>query len=122
MHFGYYTEATGEQVPPELCIIPDRLSLFSRPVKVSTMVSTDSAVHFVSLEESILYSEENGGRTKIIKPVRPAMLYLTPNLPADPGFSVDAVKIIEKDAQQFEIYYQRGGRNWENWEPEKRLG
>jgi hypothetical protein len=90
-------------------------------VKLSTLVPTDISVHYISIEESILFSLEDGGKCKIIQPVRPAQIYLTPNLPADPGFSVDAVKILTSNSGNEEIFYQRGGRRWENWEPGKRL-
>ncbi len=121
MIFGYVS--TTDEHFPEMCIIPNRPSPYSKPIPIRLLRETNTAMHLISNEESILvHNEENA---LVIEPMKPNKLYLTPNLPEKPGFSVLRIKIVATQDQnedfeaENDVFYQRAENKWEPWEPNK---
>ncbi len=104
---------------PVLCVMAEKPSAFSTPILVDSLIQTTFGVHFVSLEEGMLVTRESGADAIIISPVAPARLYLTPNRPERPGFSVSKVR-IEKSGQDYIVNFDRE-RGWEPWTPNVKL-
>ena len=124
MIFGYVF-IEDEQMP-EMCIIPSKPSSYSKPIPIRLLRETNSAMQLISNEEGLLV--QNEANALILEPMRPNKLYLTPNLPEKPGFSVLKIKIVAKsdnmtDSEDYEsendVFYQRAENKWEPWEPNK---
>jgi hypothetical protein len=105
---------------PELCLVADKPSLYSKPVPVRLLTETLSGAHLVSNEEGVLVSFDHQDRGMVLEPMRPAKLYLTPNLPEKPGYSVDKIKLIEVSEGKYQVYYDRTGKGWEEWHPNRK--
>ena len=102
---------------PELCLVADKPSAYSKPVPIRLLRTTSSAAHLVSNEEGVLVSVDPQDRGLIIEPMFPGKLYLTPNLPEKPGYSVNKIKIIEISEHEYNVFYDRTSRGWEAWNP-----
>lgn len=102
---------------PEPCLVADKPSAYSKPVPIRLLRTTQSAAFLVSNEEGILISIDPQDHGMIIEPMIPAKLYLTPNLPEKPGYSVNKIKIIEVSENELNVFYDRTSRGWEPWTP-----
>ena len=100
-----------------MCIIPDKPSSYSKPIPIRLLRETNTAMQLMSNEEGLLVRNE--ANALILEPMRPNKLYLTPNLPEKPGFSVLRIKIVAKTEDENEVHYQRSESKWEPWEPNK---
>lgn len=120
MIFGFVSGVATQGEAGELCIVADKASGYSIPVKVKTLRPTDAAVHLISNEEAVTVAIDANDQGMIISPVRPSMLYLTPNMPEKPGFKVDKVKVIPQANNTYRCFFDRG-RGWENWTPNIRI-
>lgn len=118
MIFGYVL--TSDEHFPEMCIIANKPSPYSKPIPIRLLRETNDALHMISNEEGLLVKNE--GEALILEPMRPNKLYLTPNLPEKPGFSVIRIKIIAKSEDENEVLYQRTEKGWEAWKPNQQLG
>ena len=104
---------------PRLCMVPDKLSPSITPVNLRFAVTTDAAVQFLSPDEGYVVRQADSGFTEI-EPLAPSILYLTPNVPSRPGFSVDKVKFKILGDNNYEVHFERG-KGWEKWEPSVRV-
>jgi len=120
MILGYVSGVLPDNDKPQLCIVADRPSDYSVPIRVESLISTDCAIHLVSNFEGLLIESGELPQSVIISAVRPAKLYLSPNLPEKPGFSVDRVLIAASTSGSFNVRFDRG-RNWEDWRPNIRV-
>ncbi len=120
MIFGLISGVALEGEGPELCIIPDKPSSFSVPVKISSLLQTDYAIHFVSVEEGFTVTVDAQDHGTVVTAVRPNVFFLTPNLPHRPGFRVDRIKVVKQPNNRFTCYYDRG-KGWENWNPNRQI-
>lgn len=118
MFFGLVTR--NPHGYPELCLVAEKPSAYSQPIPILTLLETDYAVHLVSNEEAVTVSRDSSDNAYIITVIRPAKLYLTPNLPERPGYSVNAVKVKPINEILFDVHFDRD-RGWENWHPNVRL-
>ena len=118
MLFGLITGGPNEY--PEPCLVADKPSTFSTPVKVRTLFATEYAVHLLSIEEGFIVEVDPSDNSLVVTPVRPNKLHLTPNLPERPGFSVGKIKIIHLDEHHYQVYFDRE-RGWEPWQPNVRI-
>jgi len=106
---------------PTLGLVPDKPSPWSVPLSVDSLELTECSVVLLSVEEGItVKKDESGGNTYQIEPCRPAKLYLTPNLPERPGFSVEKIKITKIGERKYKIYFDRS-KGWEPWTPNIKL-
>ena len=119
MLLAYITTSQGHF--PELCLVADKASTFSMPVRIATMLPTENAIHLLSVEEGVTMAIDPTDNSRIITPIVPANLYLTPNRPEKPGYKVDRVKIIEGENGNFIVFLDRGDRGWESWQPNQKL-
>lgn len=104
---------------PRLCALPDKPNAFTTPLDLEFAVPTEFAVHLLSVEEGMLLVDIDDGFRQIT-PINPCKLYLTPNRPERPGFSVSKVKYKPKGNGNYEIFFDRD-RGWERWEPNKKM-
>ena len=115
MIFGYVF--TSQEHFPEMCILPNKLTDYSKPLPIRLLRETNSAMQMIGNEEAILVHNE--ANALIIEPMKPNKLYLTPNLPEKPGFSVLRIKIVARTEDENDVFYQRSENKWEAWEPNK---
>ena len=120
MLLGLVSLSSDAKQPPALCILPDKPSSFSVPVPLDSVLTTDFAVHFLSVEEGFLVTREPGSPGLIVSPVPPAKLYLSPNRPERPGFSVSKLKVERLAESQYKLSFDRD-RGWEPWTPNIKL-
>jgi hypothetical protein len=114
MLFGYtliQDNNKGQKV--ELALIPDRPGI--APTPIYTLPFTDAAVCFASPEEAFLVkpAEEAG---LIIQAQKPGKIYLTPNRPERPGYSVSKIKILRTPEGGLKCFYDRE-KGWEEFLP-----
>lgn len=111
----------GIEENPLLALVADKPSPWSRPLPVDQLETTDCSVVLLSNQEGItVRPDEQQQQTKLIEPVRPSKLYLTPNLPEKPGFSVDKLKITPLSERKYKVFFDRG-KGWEPWTPNIKL-
>lgn len=108
-----------EDERPRLCLIPDKLTPGITPVNLEFAVPTLAAVHYLSADEGFVLREIDQG-FKEIEALAPARLYLTPNLPSRPGFSVTKIKFKILGPQQYEVHFDRS-KGWEQWKPSEKV-
>ena len=84
---------------------------------IDFLFETEAAVFRIGPTEAIRvwFDSDDGG--KIIEPVQPAKLFLTPSLPDRPGVSVKAVKILRSDNDGHRAFFRqdRGPGAEEEW-------
>ena len=117
MILGYIS---GLETNPVLCLVADKPSDWSVPVKIDTVEITAASVLLISNEEGATVKKDPSENGIHIEAIRPAHLYLTPNLPERPGFSVAKVKIVTIGDRKYKIHFDRG-RGWEPWTPNQKL-
>ncbi|MCB0325587.1 MAG: hypothetical protein KDD69_18525 [Bdellovibrionales bacterium] len=105
---------------PELCLVPDRPSAWSVPILVESLEPTESGVVLVSTEEGLTVKRDPADHSIELEALRPARLYLTPNLPERPGFSVTKAKCVPLGERKYRVFFDRD-RGWEPWQPNVRL-
>ncbi len=121
MIFGYVSGVSAESDQPELCIVANKESAFSVPIRISSLCITDCAVHMVSVEEGITVSRDTEKQGAIvIAPIKPGKLYLTPNLPEKPGYSVDKIRVARLEENRWSVEFDRE-RGWTKWNPNERI-
>lgn len=119
MIVAFWTIPGKEDEKPRLCVVSDKPSTASAAVNLDHAIATESAVHLLNADEGFTLQElEDGFRQ--VSPLPPAKLYLTPNRPDRPGFSVSKVKYRKLADSRYEIHFDRD-RGWERWEPNKKL-
>ncbi len=120
MILGLFSGVTKDKENPELCIVPDKAAPFSVPVKISSLIPTDCAIHFVSLEEGFTVAIDPNDSGTIVSAVRPNVIFLTPNLPHRPGFRVDRIKVVRLPHDHHAVFFDRG-KGWESWNPNRQI-
>ena len=123
MLFGLVTLHGEENQRPELCILPDKPSVLTKVCRVKHLVETSYAVHMLSGEEGFTVQLEDDGFV-VVSPLSPVKLYITPNRPERPGFSVNAVKVKfpEQESKRApEVFFMRDRKGWEAWNPNKKV-
>jgi len=109
---------------PQLCIVPDKPDQFSIAAKVDMLGETTSAIYRVGPVESLITYRDPDDGGIIIKPIRPAKLFLTLNLSDSPGNSVDKVKILKGADGNFQSFFHQERfkeGDWHVWEPLKKI-
>jgi hypothetical protein len=117
-----YVHCLGPEAPfPELCLIPERPDQFSYPVRVDALIQTDAAVVRLSCVEAVKVEIDPRDNGKIIEPVIPSKLYLTPSQPDRPGIVVRKVKVIKIDQMHHRTYFlgEAKDADWKEWMPNK---
>ncbi len=114
MYFGYMLvrdSLNGDKM--ELALLSERQG--SLPVPVLSLPYTEAAICFLSQEEAILVkpSEES---SLTMSAQKPAKIYLTPNRPEKPGFSVNKIKISKNSEGKLKCHYDRD-KGWEEFIP-----
>lgn len=114
MLFGYsLVNDTQKGLRLELALIPDKSGV--APVPIYTLPYTEAALCFASQEEAFLVKPADEA-SLIVEAVKPAKLYLTPNRPEKPGFSVSRVKIGRLKDGKLTCHFDRE-KGWEPFTP-----
>ena len=109
-----YTIGFGERHDElELCFVPDKPDLLSKPIPVRSLFPNPAGVVRVGPDEAILVNIDSEGMM-VVSAVMPCAIYLTPNLPQSPGFRVKRVKFAQ-DGENWQTYYDRDKGNWDLW-------
>lgn len=118
MLLAYVAFQEGTQDYAKLCLIPGDQHRFAAPVNVDLLFQTDSAVFWVGPKEAVIVSVEGEEESKIIRPVRPASLFLTPDTPNTPGTRAAAVKVDYPEQGLHRIYFKKElDQDWMEWNP-----
>ncbi len=116
MLLAYVIRFMGAQ-KPELCVIPEKPDQFSFAVPVDFLFETEAAVFRIGPSEAlrVWIDKDDGG--KIIEPVQPSKMFLTPSHGDRPGITVKAVKIVRVDIDHFHAYFKpdRGPGKDDDW-------
>jgi hypothetical protein len=121
MLFGYVSGVSPDGDQPELCIVANKESGFSVPVRISSLRITECAIHMVSAEEGITVARDTEKQGAIvISPIKPGKLYLTPNLPERPGYTVDRIRVTRVEENKWAVEFDRE-RGWTPWTPNERI-
>jgi hypothetical protein len=118
MLLAYSHCAYPDKLSFELCLIPDKPDDFGRPMPLSLIEVTESAVLKVGAGESCLIRPTNKDGAIVIDPIKPAKIYLTLDRPDQPGFAVKTA-LLRKEGSVWRISYQRVHPDdpWIAWEP-----
>ena len=124
MYLAYQHCFGTESTQPELCLIPDKPDNFSCVVRIESLRETDCALIRLSPEESIKVEIDRSDGGMVIQAVKPGKLYVTPNLPQNPGIHVRKSKVIKLADHTYEIWFQHdketsGEPEWTKWEPNR---
>jgi len=120
MILAYASFKSAGSIFSELCIIPTKLEPGGVPVVVDLMPESNCAVYYLGEGEAVTLNVE--GNAKIIAPVHPAILYLTPDSPTQPGVIAERVKVVPLGSKKYECSYQRkASKEWVPWNPTKEL-
>lgn len=114
MLFGYtliQDNLKGQKM--ELALIPDKFGIL--PTPIYTLPFTEAAVCFASPDEAFLVkpAEDSG---LIIQAQKPGKIYLTPNRPDRPGYSVSRIKITRTAEGTIKCFFDRD-KGWEEFNP-----
>ena len=113
MLLAYVPNIRDQNGLPTLCLIPDKQDKFSDPVPLNCLTPDSGAVYHIGSGESVkVYTENND---VVIEPVRPAILYLTPDLPERPGYRVDRIKVQPRGDNRYHVFYDRDRQGWSVW-------
>ena len=116
-----YVFRIGNEARPELCLVASKPDAYSVPVDVFQLPVTESAVVRMSHSEAILMRIDPSDNGRIITPVKPSKLFLTPSQPDRLGEQVVNAKIFKHPEGDYSVYYQREAdaqkNNWKQWTP-----
>ena len=117
MIFGF---VSGLDTHPILSMVADKPSDWSVPIRIDSLEVSECAVVFLSIEEGMLVRKCEDNTSIEIEACRPAKIYLTPDLPDRPGYSVSKVKVTPIGERKYKVQYNRD-KGWEPWQPNVRL-
>ncbi len=101
-----------------LSIVPRQRDEHSGPFRIDLLFQSEAAVFWIGGEEAVMVQENPQERTKIICPVSPAKLFLTPNTPGEPGIVAQKVMIIDHGDGEYETNYtMQSQTKWQPWKP-----
>jgi hypothetical protein len=118
-----YIFRVGNEAYPELCILSSKPDQYSVPVNVFSLPVTESSVVRIGPHEALLMKLDPKDNGRIISPVTPARMYLTPSQPDRPGAQVNRVKVVLFPDESLEVFYQQdkdiASNEWKVWDPNK---
>jgi hypothetical protein len=101
---------------PELCVVPDLPDNTARPVRVDVLIPNTAAVYYMGSKEALNVEPQQDPSVRILRPIPPAVMLLTPNSGTQPGIPAARVKIIYKSPGEYETFYSRDNSdNWRAW-------
>lgn len=102
----------------DLCLVPYRLDGSAIPVRIGLLQQSRAAVYWIGPEEGVVVEEIPAENAKVIRPVPPASLFLTPPASSLPGFKVARVKIIQGENGEYQTHFARDQLSeWQPWDP-----
>jgi hypothetical protein len=100
----------------ELCLIPNEPNEYAKPFRVDLLSASDCAVTYIGPREGVLVRFEEGA--KVIEPIIPALLFLTPTNPEKPGVQAAMIRVRKDADNKYEIDYKRDkAGKWLEWSP-----
>ncbi|MCB0346839.1 MAG: hypothetical protein KDD66_17105 [Bdellovibrionales bacterium] len=118
MLLAYVAFQEGTQDFAKLCIIPNEQHRNAIPVNVDLLFQTDSSVFWIGPKEAVTVSFEGDDEAKVIRPVRPAVMFLTPDTPNSPGTRAMLVKVEYPEQGLHKVYFKRElESDWMEWNP-----
>ncbi len=114
MLLAYTALGTNSENDLQLCFIPKNYETGGIPIRVDFIHETDSAVYYVGPQEGLVVEDRPSERAKIVTPIMPTKLFLTPDSPDRPGFLVRQLKIFFDSDHHYRIFYIRDlGQEWQ---------
>lgn len=108
-------ERNGEQ-KMELCLLSAKPERINPPVRVDLLEPNEAAFYWIGYGEgvNVVYVPEE--RARIIRPILPAQIFITPSQPDQPGVKVNSLKVIKHGEREFEVHFSRDkSERWERW-------
>lgn len=127
MLFSYALVKIDDHYASELCIIPRKPSPENPPVPVRHLHATDCAVYYIGGDEltgheALAIRNIPGGSGIEIRPVRPAVLYISPHNNERPGERTEALRLTVEANNEITVQFRRGTTDeWSNWQPNQRF-
>ncbi len=116
-----YTNGFGPDPQiPELCLIPEKPDMLSRPVVVDYLFETKCAIYRLSPQEVFTIALDPKDNGLVIRAVKPTAVCITPNFADKPATKVTELKIIREGAKAYRILYipdTSGDKAWREWNP-----
>ncbi|MCC6219912.1 MAG: hypothetical protein IT291_01585 [Deltaproteobacteria bacterium] len=118
MLLAYFSSGNSEGDSSSLCLISEKLENKYPPVGIDALSCSEAGVFYIGHQESVVVEIDKDERAKIIRPVPPAAIVLTPNSPEQPGFRVFRIKVIYGEDNKLKTFYCRDhSSKWEPWVP-----
>ena len=118
MILAYVAFREGASEFARLAVVPEDQSRYATPVSVDLLFQSDSAVFWIGPKEAITVQLENDGASKVIRPVPPAKLFLTPDDPNRPGVRGTMARVDYPDDGPYRIWFKKDlTSDWTSWEP-----
>jgi len=117
MYFGYTLISDvqkGDKVA--LAVISERSG--TSPIPINALPYTESAICFLSQEEAFLVKPSEDFSI-IIEAQKPAKIYLTPNRPEKPGYSVGKIRIFKSEEGKVKCQFDRD-KGWQDFKPNEK--
>jgi hypothetical protein len=101
---------------PQLCIVPEYSDLLARPIRIDVATAQSAAVYWVGPKEAFVVENQKDPNVKVIRPVPPAAIFLTPNSPNQPGVITAKIMVTKRPDGTYSTQYSRdSGDNWKPW-------
>lgn len=111
---------TGQESFPELCVLAEKTDQYSVPVCVDCLPETNCSVIRLGPSEALLVSFEDP-KVKILAPVKPSQMYLTPSQADRPGVVVAKARVTKRDEHDYSVEFQQDKDvqtgEWRIWNP-----
>lgn len=110
----------GSEARPELCVFASKPDGLSVPVNIDSIPVTESAVVRLGPQEGVLAELDPSDNGKILTPVTPSKMYLTPSQPDRPGVIASRVKVVKFGDGDYDLFFMRDkDTQWRPWNPLK---
>lgn len=118
MLLSFVAFAEGTQDYAKLCLIPKEESAYARPVNIDLLFQTNCAVFHIGPKEAVTVELIEDGNTKVIRPVPPSVVYLTPDNPDLPGIRAMMIKVHYPEDGLYSVSYRKDlEQGWKDWNP-----
>ncbi|MDD2941998.1 MAG: hypothetical protein PHC51_03430 [bacterium] len=122
MLLAYYAFAQNSDQVSELCLIPDKMDRMNGPVKIDALEESFAAVQHIGPAEAVCVTSIPEENARLIKVLKPSIIYITPHTSEWPGEKATELKIYFLGIREYQIFYRRDADSeWMAWEPQKKV-
>ena len=106
----------------KLCLIPAEDQGHCIPVRLDTIEQTDAAVFHIGVREAVNCVIDEREGSKVLWPIPPATIFLTPDNPQRPGIRAFKIKVTYLQNGAYEVSYTKelsDTDKWTVWKPKQ---